>query len=58
MFIIRGVIRYQSNVDKHDPDICGKNLTLWYRQEPCLEPPKFAPFGMNVSVYSITRLCL
>ncbi|XP_031558751.1 cytochrome b-245 heavy chain-like isoform X2 [Actinia tenebrosa] len=44
---VQGVIRYQSNVDKHDPDICGKNLTLWYRQEPCLEPPKFVTFGMN-----------
>ncbi|XP_032235205.2 cytochrome b-245 heavy chain isoform X1 [Nematostella vectensis] len=43
---VQGIIRYQSNVDKHDPEIC-MNHTLWYNHPKCMEPPKFVPFGMN-----------
>ena len=51
----RGVVRFQSNVDKHDPEVCYKDVTQWEKEKPCEEPPKFVPFGMNVStVISLT----
>ena len=45
----RGVVRFQSNIDKHDPEVCYKNVSKWEKDEPCKELPKFVPFGMNVS---------
>ena len=47
--LLRGVVRYQSNVNEHDPEICSKNMTMWGNLEPCKAPPKFVTFGMNVS---------
>lgn len=44
----RGVIRYQVNVDEHDPEIC-MDPALWFKHKKCMKPPKFVPFGMNVS---------
>ena len=51
----RGVVRLQSNVDKHDPEVCYKDVNKWEKDGPCKELPKFVPFGMNVSpVFSLT----
>ncbi|KXJ16767.1 cytochrome b-245 heavy chain [Exaiptasia diaphana] len=43
---IQGVIRYQSNVDEHDPEVC-MDPKLWFKHKKCMKPPKFVPFGMN-----------
>lgn len=46
----RGIVRFQSNVEDHDPEVCSKNLTAWEDIESqCSTPPHFVPFGMNVS---------
>ena len=42
-------MRFQSNVEKHDPEICFKNVTSWNKEGPCKTEPEFVPFGMNVS---------
>ena len=46
----RGVVRFQSNVDEHDPEVCYKNVTAWEKYGACDKLPKFVPFGMNVSL--------
>ena len=43
------MVRFQSNVTEHDPEVCYKNVTSWGSDGPCKVLPKFAPFGMNVS---------
>lgn len=59
----RGVVRFQSNVEEHDPEVCSKDVNKWEKEGPCKALPKFVPFGMNVSsVISLTignhyRLC-
>ncbi|XP_068705998.1 cytochrome b-245 heavy chain-like [Montipora foliosa] len=44
---IQGVVRFQSNLEEHDPEICSANVTLWGKEGPCKEDPQFKPFGMN-----------
>lgn len=45
---IEGIVRFQSNVEDHDPEVCSKNLTAWEDIESqCSTPPHFVPFGMN-----------
>lgn len=44
---IQGVVRFQQNIDEHDPEICHKNLTMWGKEGDCKALPKFVPFGMN-----------
>ena len=48
--LFRGVVRFQSNVDEHDPEVCHKNVTMWEQEGPCKALPHFVPFGMNVSL--------
>ena len=43
-------MRFQSNVDEHDPEVCYKNVTAWEKYGACEKLPKFVPFGMNVSL--------
>lgn len=45
----RGIVRFQSNVEDHDPEVCSKNVTEWENIRQCSTPPHFVPFGMNVS---------
>lgn len=46
----RGVVRFQSNVEDHDPEVCStKNVTDWGNIPQCPKLPHFVPFGMNVS---------
>lgn len=56
------MVRLQSNVDEHDPEVCSKNLTMWEQEGPCKVPPKFVPFGMNVSLphtcTSVEQVCI
>lgn len=48
-------MRFQSNVDKHDPEVCYKDVNKWEQDGPCKELPKFVPFGMNVSpLFNVT----
>ena len=49
-YFFRGVVRFQSNVDDHDPEVCYKNVTMWEQEGPCKDLPHFVPFGMNVSL--------
>lgn len=46
----RGVVRFQSNVDEHDPELCYKDVNTWEKDGACKTLPKFVPFGMNVSL--------
>ena len=47
----RGIVRFQSNVEDHDPEVCSKNVTEWgnMKSAQCSTLPHFVPFGMNVS---------
>lgn len=51
--VFRGVIRYQSNIDEHDPEIC-MDPKLWFKHKKCMKLPKFVPFGMNVSITAVS----
>ena len=53
----RGVVRFQSNVNEHDPEVCSKDVTEWEKNGPCKVLPKFVPFGMNVSLGNQCRVC-
>lgn len=45
---IQGVVRFQSNFEEHNPEVCSKiNVTSWNTDDRCKTDPKFVPFGMN-----------
>ncbi|EDO38325.1 predicted protein [Nematostella vectensis] len=41
------ILRYQTNMDKHDPDVCRKqeNLATWGVKDPCRVLPEFEAAG-------------
>ncbi|KAK3741225.1 hypothetical protein QZH41_017132 [Actinostola sp. cb2023] len=55
--LIRGVIRYQSNVNEHDPEVCMDHK-LWYKHKKCMQGPKFVPFGMNTWKWVVGPMAL
>jgi NADPH oxidase len=56
----QGLIKFQTNVDEHNPDVCAKLYKEWGVNEPCLIYPRFqgskaaswmwlcAPFGIYI----------
>ncbi|CAI9738164.1 cytochrome b-245 heavy chain-like [Octopus vulgaris] len=38
----QGVVRKQSNIDEHDPELCATLYNDWGNKDPCLAYPKFS----------------